>query len=616
MTARFISPRLKGTVGLSAAAAALMVMALPMSGVAAQTTPSTGYGSYDFSGYSTGTAEHVGAIQAGITGPQLANAEVAFSGASVASQGTGGVTQGPGAKAGTIVNEMSQVVQPTLPATGTSPKLAGDRSFARGSGLEVGLGNNLPNPANQIPVNKVQVSAPPNATDSATVGPVPASPLAYADLLTGKAAANFNTAACTLGTPLSQGIGYAANAQVLETGTSAPSGTLTQPVLATNGPTNTTQNVNQSLSQTLLVPQTHADGSSAGSNLGLRSETRQILAPVTFFKGTPNEFTIQLAGEWVLQAVAGGTPGSAYVHYGPGSVTPSTPVLTVIQNGVPNQIITTQQILGKTGLTIPIPSVANIVIGEGPRAIGSDNSATPAAPATAADGTSASAAVDVVRVQLLQQKNPAGAVTFQGADVRIGHMESSAKVPAGGIQCPIPVVKSATPENGAAGSTFTYNIHISNPYDCTLNPVDVKDTITTDSGNATATVTGTSPQADTQSNSAIEWKNVGPIAPGASKDLTITFTGNGAGVLKDHIDVSATCGNGSAAGSTQITVPLTGTFTVSKPSVGGPGAGNSNAPAENGQLPRTGGPSWPLEAGAGALVALLGVVGIRRRLFS
>lgn len=610
MTARFVSPRWKGTVGVSAAAAALMVMALPMSGVAAQTPPS-GYASYNFSGYSTGTAQHVGAIQAGITGPQLANAEVAFSGASVASQGTGGVTQGPGAKAGTIVNEMSQVVQPTLPGTG---KLAGDRSYGRGSGLEVGLGNNLPNPANQIPVNKVEVSAPPNATDSATVGPVPASPLAYADLLKGQAAANFNTAQCTLGTPLSQGIGYAANAQVLETGTSAPTGTLTQPVLATNGPTNTNQNVNQSLSQTLLVPQTKADGSNAGPNLGLRSETRQILAPVTFFKGTTNEFTIQLAGEWVLQAVAGGVPGSAYVHYGPGTATPNTPVLTVIQNGVVNQIITTQQLLGKTGLTIPIPSVANIVIGEAPRAIGSDNAATPGAPVVAANGTSASAAVDVVRVQLLQQKNAAGAVTFQGADVRVGHMESSATVPVNGITCPIPVTKSADPANGPSGSTFTYKIHIDNPYDCTLNPVDVKDQISTDSGSATASVTGTSPQADTQSDTAIEWKNVGPIAPGGSKDLTITFTGNGAGVLKDHIDVSATCGNGSAAGSNQITVPLTGTFTVSSPSIGGPGAGNVKAPAE--QLPRTGGPSWPLAAGGGALVALLGLVGIRRRLFS
>ena len=45
--------------------------------------------------------------------------------------------------------------------------------------------------------------------------------------------------------------------------------------------------------------------------LGLQSETRQTIAPVTFFKGAPFQFTVELLGEWVLRAFAG-TAGARF----------------------------------------------------------------------------------------------------------------------------------------------------------------------------------------------------------------------------------------------------------------------------------------------------------------
>ena len=75
--------------------------------------------------------------------------------------------------------------------------------------------------------------------------------------------------------------------------------------------------VQQSRSHTFLVPQ---EGTSSPiRKFGLASETRQTIAPITLFKGTPQEFTIETAGEWVLRATADGNKGS--VFYGPGKVT-------------------------------------------------------------------------------------------------------------------------------------------------------------------------------------------------------------------------------------------------------------------------------------------------------
>src|SRR5207253_1391741 len=81
----------------------------------------------------------------------------------------------------------------------------------------------------------------------------------------------------------------------------------------------------------------------------------------------------------------------------------------------------------------------------------------------AGDGTSASGAVDVVQVGLVDPNAPIADVHL--ADLRIGHMETVAKVPAGGIDCPIPVKKTANPDPVNAGQDFTWTISI--PTDAT-----------------------------------------------------------------------------------------------------------------------------------------------------
>src|SRR5437764_13723929 len=224
-------------------------------------------------GYSTGTDVHVGLLQSGTT--QLAHAEVAFTGASVASQGTNtrpAFGPGVGASPGQIVNEMGQVVQPHLPGAGL---LTGDRSFGRGSAVEVGLGNPIPNDNSDIVLPpRVQASAPPdhvpttppgassNAVDALcqSLLQVPVNPLLYAQVLQDKAAARWadNVNNCIVGAPYGEGQASAARVQLLDTtGAAAPSGPLGAPLVSTDAP-QPNRNAAQTWSNTRLVNQTLA----------------------------------------------------------------------------------------------------------------------------------------------------------------------------------------------------------------------------------------------------------------------------------------------------------------------------------------------------------------------
>ncbi|HUP71047.1 MAG TPA: hypothetical protein VM142_14735 [Acidimicrobiales bacterium] len=618
-----------------------------VSGVAlgGATTPVSGQVAHKdaaYNGYSTGTVVHADALQGlalalpGLPGApppggnanQVANAEVAFSGATVASKGTDAVTPlGPRATAGTIVNEVDQVVQPDLPAAA----LPGDKSYGRGSAIEVGLLTPLPDPLNTaILSGKAEASAPPSTDLVDKSITVPVNPVAYASLLRGQAKASWDADNCILGEPISFGRGLAADAQLLNTGAVLPGGIFEKPLVATDAP-NPERAASQSQSVTRLVPQVDIDGKKIGDNFGLMSETRMTIAPITLFKNTPSQLTVEFLGEWVLRAVATGINDGgrgAYMFYGPGKTSAQnnqTPVLRVLQGTDPNTPpvvnVTLQQVLD-LGLRPVLESVSNtlnglvpgteISVAENPRGI---NNYTPNTATQGGDGTLASGALDVVRVRVADvsrvpglQQLPASSVL----DVRIGHMEALARVPAGGIKCQLPVQKTSDKQLVNAGETFTYSIKVDNPFaDCELTDVRVEDTITVESG-VRHSVTGTSPTANSVSDNKIVWNDIGPIPARGSKTVAITVAvaGNsGSGLFTDNAKATGNCATGSAQGAAKIVVPVSGEVTVVVPRAGGPAELplSGSAPAE---LPKTGGDATMPLVG----LALLAAAAAARRL--
>jgi hypothetical protein len=487
---------------------ALLAALAPTAGPAsAQVTPLA-----QFSGYSTGTAVHAGALQSGTT--RLVDSEVAFSGANVNSGGLGAA----------LSNEMTQAYQVAAKA--------GDKSAARGSGLEIGLTTEQANVtgANQInPGSTVQAFAPVStALLTKEFQNLNAAPLAAATLLRGQAQAIYSDSVCVLGQPISSGLGYAANASVLPaTNASA---------LATSTGNDA---VNISKSFTYLIP--NGDGT-----YGLVSETHQTLAPVVLLNGITGPLvTLTFAGEWVLRSTATGKPGGAKVEYAPGgSPTSTTTVLTLAIAGVPTLSLTTQQLLTQKGFVLPLPGIGEIAVGEDPRGIGGN---ADSAPELAGNGTVAGAAVDVVRVST-------SAANLALADVRVGHMESKATVPVGGIQCGIPVKKVGTPASVVAGKDQIVNYTITVPADveafkaiaCDVKNIKVVDVTTAEPGVKFNIVSASSGGVISGGNT-VTWENLGTYKPGdAPFVLTVGLkvpVDSAGGKISDTATATAVLGN-------------------------------------------------------------------------
>lgn len=548
-------------------AAALLAVALIVSPAAAQAPAATA----DFSGYATGAVTHADALQTG--GTRIVNSDLAFSGASVASKGLGA----------RLTSEVGTVVQPAL----------GDkRTYGRGSGFEASAFEPTPVENDLILTAKVEASAPPSAGPTTQETALPFDPFAYASLLRGRSEARWGGADCVLGADLSFGLGYAAGTQLVDGDFGAPGSSpqLEQPLLTTDALA-PERAFSQSLSRTRLVPQTAANGAVLGPNLGLMNETRQTIAPTTLFKGTPQQFTIEVLGEWVLRVVATGLPGGAYVHYGPGAVSPETPILrTIDAAGNVTNILTFQQFLSNAGFVFTFPGLAEIAVGEDPRAIGGDGNSNPT---LTPEGTVAAAAVDVVRVKTLFGD-------LQIEDLRIGHMEARAQVPAGGIACGLGVAKRSEPESVTPGSEFTYVITVTNPYDCTLTDVKVVDTITTTAG-INFTVLSQDPSANAVAANTLTWNDVGPIAPGAAKELRVRVRvepNSASGLFTDRAVATANCGLDSAQAGVKINLQLKGEVVIQLPRV----QAGARVLGER-ILPATGQPVWWLLATAMLLIA-------------
>jgi hypothetical protein len=493
----------------------------------------------DYGGFATGTVLHAGALQAGAT--RVAGVEVAQSNAAVESRG---LTE--------RVSELGRRISAGDPS---------HQSSGRGVGLELGLAVDQPED-NQVQLAGVAEAAAAPSTELAVEElAVPAAPVAYSSTVRGEARAAFRPDDCALGADLGYGLGFVEDLQLVDTG-DAEGDRLGAPLVATDHDA-PARAVSQSVSRTRLVPQTDAAGNVTGPHLGLTAETRQTIAPLTLLEGTPAEMTFEFLGEWVLRATATGLAGGARVHYGPGEVSPQTPILRVLDAaGAVTDILSFQDVFGPEGVSIG----EVVVIGEDPRAIGGDSTS---APEVAGDGTTVSAAVDVLRIQLPPQ-SPEQFVT----DLRVGHMEVSVHVPAGGIRCPdLPVSKTSDPIRVAPGEEFTYTIAVPavpNPYECTLTGVRVVDTISVVEGDITTTVVSSDPPASSQDGAQLVWEDVGPIAPGEQRLLHIVVRvdeGSTAGLLRNTADVTANCPLQPADSTTQVDVPLTGRVVVDVPEV-------------------------------------------------
>lgn len=547
-----------------------------------------------FGAYGSGAAVITKALQVGNT--TVTNAEAAFSGGAVSSTGLNRP----------VTNEFGINV---------APAVNGKNAVGRGTGLEVGLINANPQPTtlNQALLSGLATAVAPPPSNLVTQDiTLPVNPIAFASLLRGQAQATFDPSFCPVGKPLTYGLGYASNLQLLNTGSgvNGQSGFAAPAVGTTISAFGTPRGASQSRTVTFLAA--NGDGT-----FGVVSETRQTVAPISLLANQTlgTALTVEIAGEFGLRTVATGKPGGSSVSF------VGNPVITVTSTalGIPTTLvgpITLNDLVGRNGIGLTVPGIATIGLGTPPRALNGDLNSRPA---LAADGTSASGAVDTVRLALLSLPG------LTGADLALGHMEGSVSVPAGGIRCDIPVSKTATADPVSIGSDFSFKITIptnsalySSLFNCDLVNISAVDVVDRQSGNPTIQLLSAD-RGGVVSGNRVTFPNLGSYTLGGQPIVaTINAripSSSGAGVLRDTVNVSAALGNcrGGAAGEDIVNgsarlngSAITGTFTLNGPNVG-------RAAAGNGQLAATGGNSWPLVAGGAFMLAALGMLRLRRR---
>ncbi|MGI8806485.1 MAG: hypothetical protein ACR2KK_01265 [Acidimicrobiales bacterium] len=542
-----------------------------------------------FTAYGAGDAIALGALALGPT--QLAGLRVAASGGSVNS-GPGGLTA--------ITNEFGQNV---------GPARADRNAYGRGTAIEAGVLTATPQPVdlNQIILSGLaEAYAPPPSPLVVQEIAIPVNPLLYASTARGEAKATFDPVFCPVGRPLSYGRGFVENLELLGS-TQAPDGSINDPLLGTSISAGNQRATTQSRTVTYLI--SNGDGT-----FGLVSETRQTVAPISVAAlGGVGGLTIEIAGEFGLRAIATGKPGGASVAY---TGNPLISVSTIVAGVVVPVIapITLQQIIGQGGIGTPpaLAALLSLSLGQPPRALKGPIGSTAA---VAPDGTSASGAVDLLRLTVLGST----------LDLGVAHMEGSVTVPAGGIKCSIPVSKVASVDPVSVGADFSYVIKIPSDaalfnalFNCDLIGISAVDTVTTESGTPRIQLLSAS-NGGVISGNTVTWANLGNYVLG-QEPITLTINAripnnSGPGVLRDTVNVSASLGNCRGGvtgediiqGNNQIVgiarldgTAITGNVTLIGPNVAG-------------DLAATGGNSWPLVAGGGFLLAALGLVRLRRR---
>jgi LPXTG-motif cell wall-anchored protein len=588
----------------------------------------------------------VDALNAAAEGPRIADAEVAFSSAAFQSNGLSPIN-----------NEMGIAVVPSPGAAEAPVDSAGAESYAKGSGVEVGLAQDLPNEdGNQIKLTQAgAASAPPVRSDGeppvntastglvkTTLVDVPAGPLLFAGAARGKAGAVWNPNTCIAGQPISFGEGHVAQVDVLDTGEQDPeTGEHGAPVITLNSTEN--QEAVESQSMTYLVPNTNGAGVPDGT-YGVVSETKMILAPVTIAEDATTgqgALTIEVAGTWLLRVTATGQ-APATVEYGlqDPPEDPDTPIISFFQDGVLAGGLNFQDIFGEEGLVLPpeIAALLTLAIGENPRDIAPPNTANPD---TVGDPfltvTEGRAAVDVLRLGLLNLGDPEASPSLAG--LRVGHMEAKVTIPAGGIKCQFPVKKEG-PATVTSGQEFTWTITIPsdpNALDgvaCKLTAVSAVDTIIDKTGSPQVAITSISGPPGSVGQVAAGGQsatisNIGSYDPNDPNRqpliVTVKAIAQGAGTFRNKVDVTAKLsdctGGGLLEGAAELAdfladARITGDSAV----VGGAqilGVGETSAPTAavlaQRVLPQTGASRGLTMLGIAAMLTAAGVYLFNRK---
>jgi hypothetical protein len=527
----------RSSTKLSASLVALLMTAM----VVAFAVPSHASAAGPYGGFASGTVAHAHALD--VMGTKVANVEIGQSNAAVVSEGI------PGA----IYNEFNRPIVPK--------SFAGKNSYGQGSLAEVGLGVGKDDPNQIAPfVSEVATSNGPKFDDKDPLH-VPGDPLLWVDGLHTTAAANWNPDTCILGEPISAGQSTGAAAQVINIGT------------GTNG-----DDSFDAAAITAGVVHSHAFEQlykGKGDGLGLASVAVTNAVHLKLLEGTPAEIEVNVAPAFLI-VKADGTPTKKE-----DAIKYEAPAVQIKAGGQVVNLLT--DITGPVHIDIPPGAsdanadyVLNLNLG----------TLLPLASSTGptiksfinAAGTEASASVNVADISVLKVPE----VPFEALRVSVGHLEAAAAVPAGGVDCPIPVTKTPSVDTVESGHSFTTTIKIKNPWVCPLENVSLTDVITTE-GDSTFKITDTNPNADSPdiptadglTSATVKWNNLGTIAPGGTKTVVVTLlAGGGAGKIKDTATAAGSVSNckpapGSSGtevtGITNVKVPVKGVGTLTVP---------------------------------------------------